>query len=63
MDSRSDERVGRPLYLRIPISLRADEDKDIIEFLDGLGRGNVSPWLRETIRARMGKESRGESHG
>ena len=58
MDRRNDERVGRPLYLRIPISLRADEDKDIIDFLDGLGRGNVSPWLRETIRARMAGEDK-----
>lgn len=55
----SNEREGpkRPLYLRIPISLRADEDEDIIDFLDHLGRGNVSPWLRETIRARMAEEA------
>ena len=57
MDSEKDKgQTGRPLYLRIPLSLRADEDKDIVAFLDGLGKGNVSPWLRKTIRAAMAKE-------
>ena len=58
-DTKTDDQItGRPLYLRIPLSLRVKEDKDIIEFLDGLGRGNISPWMRGAIRAAMAKEQR-----
>jgi len=54
--NKNEEQTRRPLYLRIPLSLRVKEDKDIIGFLDGLGRGNVSSWLRQVIREAMVKE-------
>jgi hypothetical protein len=47
------EVTERQYYLRIPLSLRSLEDEDIIEFLEELGRGNVSPWIRGAIREKM----------
>jgi len=46
----------RKAFSSIGVTVQIEEDADIIEFVDSLPRGQVSPWIKKAIRERMERE-------
>lgn len=48
---------ARKLYRNVQAMMRVPDDNQLLEYLDCLGHGKVSPWIREALYEKMERET------